>query len=58
MGQLGSLASLSSGGAGSLLKNPADIYVAILQSRTIGDHVINQFPSSISMEREKAGRHT
>jgi tyrosine-protein kinase Etk/Wzc len=43
MGQLGSLAGLGASGAGSLLKNPADIYVAMLQSRTIGDHIINQF---------------
>jgi tyrosine-protein kinase Etk/Wzc len=42
MGQLGSLASLG-GGAGSLLKNPADMYVGILESRTIADHVIDQF---------------
>jgi tyrosine-protein kinase Etk/Wzc len=43
MGQLGSLAGLGAGGAGGLLKNPADIYVAMLQSRTIADHIINQF---------------
>jgi uncharacterized protein involved in exopolysaccharide biosynthesis len=43
MGQLGSLAGLGASGAGSLLKNPADIYVAMLQSRTIADHIINQF---------------
>jgi len=43
MGQLGSLAGLGGSGAGSLLKNPADIYVAMLESRTIGDRIINQF---------------
>ena len=43
MGQLGSLAGLGASGAGGLLKNPADIYVAMLQSRTIGDRIINQF---------------
>jgi tyrosine-protein kinase Etk/Wzc len=41
MGQLGSFASL--GGAGSLLKNPADMYVGILESRTIADRVIERF---------------
>jgi tyrosine-protein kinase Etk/Wzc len=41
MGQLGSLSALS--GGGSLLKNPADLYVGILQSRTIADQVIDQF---------------
>ncbi|NYF78216.1 GumC family protein [Granulicella arctica] len=43
MGQLSSLAGLGAGGASSLLKNPADIYVAMLQSRTISDHIIQQF---------------
>jgi tyrosine-protein kinase Etk/Wzc len=41
LGQLGSIAGL--GGAGGLLKNPADLYVAMLQSRTISDRIINQF---------------
>lgn len=43
MGQLGSLANLGGGGAGSLLKNPADMYVGILQSRTISDRIIQEF---------------
>ena len=43
MGQLGSLAGLGASGAGSLLKNPGDIYVAMLESRTISDHIIDQF---------------
>jgi tyrosine-protein kinase Etk/Wzc len=43
MGQLGSLAGLGASGAGNLLKNPADIYVAMLESRTIGDRIIRQF---------------
>ncbi len=42
MGQLGSLASLG-GGAGGLLKNPSDLYVGILGSRTIADRAIQQF---------------
>jgi uncharacterized protein involved in exopolysaccharide biosynthesis len=41
-GQLGALGALG-GGAGSLLKNPADMYVGILQSRTIADHIIAKF---------------
>src|ERR1700719_3456193 len=40
LGQLGSLASL--GGAGGLLKSPADMYVGILKSRTIADFVIER----------------
>jgi uncharacterized protein involved in exopolysaccharide biosynthesis len=43
MGQLGSLAGLGASGAGGLLKNPGDIYVAMLGSRTITDHIINRF---------------
>lgn len=43
IGQLGSLAGLGGSGTGSLLKNPADIYVAMLESRTTTDHIINQF---------------
>jgi tyrosine-protein kinase Etk/Wzc len=41
-GQLSALASFG-GGAGSLLRNPADMYVGILQSRTIADHLIAKF---------------
>jgi uncharacterized protein involved in exopolysaccharide biosynthesis len=41
MGQLGSLAGL--GGAGGLLKNPADMYVAMLMSRTVYDRMIERF---------------
>lgn len=41
MGQLGALASL--GGGGGLLKNPGDLYVGILESRTISDDVIAKF---------------
>ena len=42
LGQLGSLSALS-GGASSLLKNPADLYVGILQSRTVADGAIQRF---------------
>lgn len=43
MGQLGSLAGLGAGGSGGLLKNPGDVYVAMLESRTISDDIINRF---------------
>jgi tyrosine-protein kinase Etk/Wzc len=42
MGQLGPLAGLNSGGGG-LLKNPADMYVGFLESRTIADDLIKRF---------------
>ena len=41
LGQLGSLGGLA-GGASSLLKNPGDMYVGILQSRSIADGVIRR----------------
>jgi tyrosine-protein kinase Etk/Wzc len=41
MGQIGSLASLA--GAGSQLKTPADMYLGVLESRTIADHLIDKF---------------
>jgi tyrosine-protein kinase Etk/Wzc len=40
LGQIGSLASLATGGP---LKNPADLYVGILGSRTIEDNIIAKF---------------
>jgi len=41
MGQLSSLAGL--GGGGGLLKNPADMYVSMLTSRTVLDRTIDRF---------------
>jgi len=41
LGSLGSLASLASGNLG--LKNPADMYVAFLTSRTVEDAMIHRF---------------
>jgi tyrosine-protein kinase Etk/Wzc len=41
MGALGSLASLASGGLA--LKNPADMYVSLLTSRTVEDAMIQRF---------------
>src|SRR5271170_6324729 len=42
LSQLGSLSSLGGGGALGV-KSPADMYVGILQSRTIADEIIGQF---------------
>jgi tyrosine-protein kinase Etk/Wzc len=42
MGQLGALASLA-GASASQLKTPADMYIGILESRTIADHLISKF---------------
>jgi len=41
LGALGSLASLAGGGLG--LKNPADMYVSLLNSRTVEDGMIQRF---------------
>jgi tyrosine-protein kinase Etk/Wzc len=41
MGSLGSLASLAGGGLG--LKNPADMYISFLTSRTVEDSMIQRF---------------
>ncbi len=41
LGQLGSLGSLT--GMSSSIKSPADMYVGMLESRTIADHVIEKF---------------
>lgn len=41
LGQLGSLASLT--GMGSQMKSPADMYIGVLESRTIADNLINTF---------------
>lgn len=47
LGQLGGLASLAGGGGGAAsvlgLKNPADLYIGLLESRTIADALIQQF---------------
>jgi tyrosine-protein kinase Etk/Wzc len=41
MGQLGSLASLA--GMGGQIKSPADMYIGVLESRTIADHLVEKF---------------
>jgi tyrosine-protein kinase Etk/Wzc len=46
LGQLGGLASLTGGGgaAGMLgLKNPADLYIGLMQSETVQDEIIRRF---------------
>ncbi len=48
LGQLGGLASLAGGGGGGLsgalgLKNPADLYIGLLQSETVADGIIDRF---------------
>ena len=42
--QLGGLGTLlGAAGGGGLLHNPSDLYVAMLKSRTIADHIIDRF---------------
>jgi uncharacterized protein involved in exopolysaccharide biosynthesis len=43
LSQLGSIASLGGGAAALGLKSPADLYIGILQSRTIADNIISTF---------------
>jgi tyrosine-protein kinase Etk/Wzc len=43
LNQLGSIASLGGGAAALGLKTPADLYIGILQSRTIADNIIAKF---------------
>lgn len=42
LGQVGVLSGLG-GGAGSLLKNPADMYVGMITSRTVADQMIDRY---------------
>jgi uncharacterized protein involved in exopolysaccharide biosynthesis len=63
-GQVGTLAALS-GGAASIFKNPADLYVGMLGSRTIADRLIDNFhlqsaykSATIADAREKLVAHT
>jgi tyrosine-protein kinase Etk/Wzc len=43
LGSLGGVAALASGGGNSLLKNPNDMYVAMLKSRTVEDAMVGRF---------------
>jgi uncharacterized protein involved in exopolysaccharide biosynthesis len=42
-GALAPMAALASGGGGSLLRNPNDLYVGMLRSRTVEDAIIQHF---------------
>jgi len=63
LGQLGALATLSGKDLG--IKNPADLYIGILKSRTIADDLINQFDlkhlyrdQKMADAREDLAKHT
>jgi tyrosine-protein kinase Etk/Wzc len=43
MGNMGSLGALASLASGNILKNPADMYVSLLTSRTVEDATIQRF---------------
>ena len=43
LGQFGALASMSGLGGSLGLKNPSDLYIGILQSETVADHMIKRF---------------
>ncbi|MDH0340408.1 GumC family protein [Chromobacterium haemolyticum] len=43
LGQLGGLASMAGVGGSTGLKNPGDLYIGLLQSRTVADNLIQQF---------------
>ncbi|MGA8740968.1 MAG: GNVR domain-containing protein [Terracidiphilus sp.] len=43
LGGLGSMAALAGGGGAGLLKNPNDMYVGLLQSRTVEDAMVGRF---------------
>src|SRR5438477_2551813 len=43
LAQLGSLAGLAGPSAAAALKNPNDLYVGMLKSRTVADHLIRRF---------------
>jgi uncharacterized protein involved in exopolysaccharide biosynthesis len=51
LAQLGSLAGLA-GGAASGLKNPNDLYVGMLKSRTVADNLIERFDLSKHYEKK------
>jgi tyrosine-protein kinase Etk/Wzc len=43
LGSMGGVAASLAGGSSSLLKNPNDMYVAMLRSRTVEDAMVNHF---------------
>jgi tyrosine-protein kinase Etk/Wzc len=52
LAQLGSLAGLAGAAGGSALKNPNDLYVGMLRSRTVGDSLIKRFDLNKVYEQE------
>ena len=52
--QLGSLASLTGLGGGSRMKDPNDLYLAILQSNTVADALIKRLNLPGRLSRRKA----
>lgn len=58
LGQLGSIAPLLAGATGGLgLRNPNDMYVAMLRSRTVADHLVDRF-SLMSVYKAKLREDT
>src|SRR2546425_2808748 len=55
LGQLGPLAALAGSGLG--LRNPSDLYIAMLRSRTVADDLIDRF-SLMSVYKEKIRDYT
>ncbi|MEO2217856.1 Wzz/FepE/Etk N-terminal domain-containing protein [Chromobacterium vaccinii] len=52
LGQLGGLASMAGAGGISGLKNPNDLYIGMLQSRTVADRLIRRFQLKDRYEQE------
>lgn len=50
LGSLGVMAGVAAGGA---LKNPNDLYVAMMKSQTVSDRLIRQFDLQVRYEQEK-----
>ncbi len=50
LGSLGAMAGVATGGA---LKNPNDLYVAMMKSQTVSDRLIRQFDLQARYEQEK-----
>ncbi len=43
LGQIGALAGLAGGGGGLGLKNPSDLYIGLLKSRSVADDIVKRF---------------
>jgi tyrosine-protein kinase Etk/Wzc len=62
---LGGLGAIAGGGAASLLRNPAELYIGVLKSRTIADALIAKFHlqslyrhKNMTSTRKDLARHT